>query len=195
MVKLGLGAVMLALLVGCATPAFDPEQIDLASQKADAAADLLFQRLSGELASAMASGGPAAAILICKDRAPALAAEIESMSGVDIERTAIRVRNPANAPDAWEKATMDSFAARRKAGEPWTDMSATLVDEGDLRWMRPIPLGAMCASCHGDSAMISPDTRRALMAAYPSDQAVGFGTGELRGAFTARVPLEAAASR
>jgi len=189
MIRLSLGAVFLAFLGGCATPAFDPDQIDLASQKAQQAADLMFQRLSGELASAMANGGPAAAILICKDRAPAIAAEIESNSGVDIERTAMRIRNPANAPDAWERTTMESFVARRKAGEAWTEMSATRVEEGDLRWMRPIPLGAMCASCHGEPAMISPDTRRALLAFYPSDQAVGFGTGELRGAFTARAPL------
>lgn len=189
MIRFGLGAVFLALLGGCATPAFDPDQIDLASQKARQAADLLFQRLSGELASAMANGGPAAAILICRDRAPAIAAEIESMSGVDIERTAMRIRNPANAPDAWERTTMEAFAARRKAGEAWTEMSATRVEQGDLRWMRPIPLGAMCASCHGEPAMISPDTRRALLAFYPSDQAVGFGTGELRGAFTARAPI------
>lgn len=189
MIRLGFGAVFLALLGGCATPAFDPDQIALASKKAQQAADLMFQRLSGELASAMANGGPAAAILICKDRAPAIAAEISSMSGVDIERTAMRIRNPANAPDAWERTTMESFVARRKAGEAWTEMSATRVEEGDLRWMRPIPLGAMCASCHGEPAMISPDTRRALLAFYPSDQAVGFGTGELRGAFTARAPL------
>lgn len=190
MIRCRLSVVVLALLGGCTTHVFDQDQIEQASQKARGAADLLFQRLSGELASAMANGGPAAAILVCKDRAPAIAAEIQSTSGVDIGRTALRVRNPANAPDEWERATMASFAAQREAGEEWASMSATLLDGMHLRWMRPIPLGSMCASCHGDAAAITAETRRALSDSYPHDQAVGFSTGDLRGAFTARVSLD-----
>lgn len=189
MIRLSLSAVFLASLAGCTTPAVDQHQIDLASTKAAAAADLLSQKLSAELASAMANGGPAAAVLVCKDRAPAIAAEIEAASGVDIERTALRIRNPENAPDAWETTTMESFAARRKAGEAWAAMSATLVDGEQLRWMRPIPLGPMCVTCHGEASGITPETRQALLAIYPGDHAVGFSPGELRGAFTARAPL------
>lgn len=186
-------AVSLALASSCATPAvIDESRIDLASRKASAAADLLFQRLSGELSAAMADGGPAAAILVCKDRAPAIAAEIELMSGVDIERTAPRVRSPANSPDEWESETLKEFVARRLAGEQWQDMTAVRTEGDQLRWMRPIPLGPMCAACHGDDTQIAPDTRRALLETYPDDKAVGFRAGELRGAFTARVPLTAA---
>ena len=103
------GVALLAALAGCVTPATpDPKEVAAAIQKSNAAADLLFQRLSGELASALTNGGPAAAVAICKNRAPAIAAEIETASGVDIERTALRVRSPANAPNEWEMATMRS---------------------------------------------------------------------------------------
>ncbi len=184
------GVALLATLAGCMTPATpDPDEVAAAIGKSTAAADLLFQRLSGELATALTNGGPAAAVVICKDRAPAIAAEIEAASGVDIERTALRVRSPANAPDDWEMATMKSFTARREAGEEWAGMSATRIEGRQLNWMRPIPLGGMCATCHGDPASFTQDTHLALREAYPDDQATGFKPGELRGAFTARVRL------
>ena len=184
------GVALLATLAGCVTPATpDPKEVAAAIQKSTAAADLLFQRLSGELATALTNGGPAAAVAICKDRAPAIAAEIEASSGVDIERTALRVRNLANAPDDWEKWAMESFRTRREAGEDWSAMTATRIDGRELNWMRPIPLGEMCATCHGDIASFTRETRLALGEAYPDDQAIGFKPGELRGAFTARVHL------
>ncbi len=86
-------------------------------------------------------------------------------------------------------ATMRSFIARRDAGEEWAKMSATRIEGRELNWMRPIPLGEMCATCHGDIASFTRETRLALGEAYPDDQAIGFKPGELRGAFTARVHL------
>ncbi len=190
MIRHYVGAALLALLGGCMTPStLDPGQIEAATQKSKAAADLLFQRLSGELAAAMTNGGPAAAVFVCKDRAPAIAAEIEAASGVDIERTAVRVRNLANAPDGWEKTTMASFVARREAGEEWSAMTATRIEGRQLRWMRPIPLGSMCASCHGDPTSIDNQTQHSLRMHYPADEATGFAVGDLRGAFSARVDI------
>lgn len=184
-------SVVVLALAACASPAPPaPDQIAAASDEARAAADQLFQQLSGELAGALAKGGPASAIGVCKDRAPAIADAIEASAGVDIERTSLRLRSPANAPDAWERATMEDFIARRAAGEEWSAMTAAKVEGDNLRWMRPIPLGAMCATCHGDPAMMTPDLRQALAANYPDDKATGFKVGDLRGAFTARVPIK-----
>jgi hypothetical protein len=154
---------------------------------ARAAANTLFTRLTTELSAAMQSGGPVAAVEVCKVRAPAIAAEIEAETGVDIERTALKVRNPANAPTAWERQTMEAFVARHAAGEPWPAMETSRVENGVLQWMKPIPMGAMCAVCHG-SDEVAPETAAAIAAAYPADAARGFAPGELRGAFTARIP-------
>lgn len=190
MIRHNIAAVLLALLGGCTTPStFDESRVKAASERAKAAADLLFQRLSSELATAMANGGPGAAVHICRDRAPVIAAEIEATSGVDMERTALRVRSPANAPDDWEKTTMVSFVARREAGEEWAAMTATRIEGRQLRWMRPIALGSMCAACHGDTASIDSQTQQSLLTHYPADEAIGFAVGELRGAFSARVDI------
>lgn len=185
-------ATALALLVvgGCASaPAPSPDAVSAARERARAAADALFARLSGELAAAMQSGGPPAAVAVCRDRAPAIAAEIEAETGVDIERTAIRVRNPANAPDAWEREAMARFEQRREAGEAWSAMEVAQVETGTLRWMRPIAMGPMCVACHG-GAEVAAETAQAIAAAYPQDAARGFAPGQLRGAFTARAPLD-----
>lgn len=189
-------ACLLALaLAACAPqPAPSQEALDAAAQRAEAAADLLSERLSGELVAAMSAGGPVPAISVCKERAPAIAAEIRESSGVEIGRTAFKVRNRANAPDAWELEIMRRFEQRHAAGEPWSAIREQRIDGAALRWMRPIPMGEICTACHGGADAISEDTRQALAAAYPSDQATGFEVGALRGAFTARVPLDNAAA-
>jgi hypothetical protein len=164
------------------------EELTHAEALASAAADQLSEQLRNELVSAMQNGGPVAAVSVCRDRAPIIAAEIEAQTGVDIERTALRVRNPDNAPTAWETDTLEGFVSRRLEGTAWADMTARRVDGANLLWMRPIPMGAMCSSCHG-STEIAPDTQAAIASEYPTDAATGFAEGELRGAFTALVPL------
>lgn len=47
-----------------------------------------------------------AAALVC---APAMAERLSRASGAEVGRTALRVRNPANAPDAHERAVLERF--------------------------------------------------------------------------------------
>ncbi len=176
------------LVAGCvSTP---PSEADFAAAetKARGAADQLFIRLSGELSAAMSAGGPPVAIAVCRDRAPAIAAQLEAETGVNIERTSLRIRSPANVPDPWERSVLEDFERRHAAGEAWTSLEARRVRRAELRWMRPIPTGALCVSCHG-GAEVAPETAKAIAASYPNDAARGYAVGELRGAFTARVPL------
>lgn len=170
------------------TPASSMPELAAAEARARAAADTLFSRLNAELMAAIQAGGPTAAVDICKLRAPAIAAEIEAQGGVDIERTALKVRNPANAPTPWERETLAAFEARHAAGEAWQGMEARRVADGALHWMRPIPMGGMCVACHGGDE-VAPETAAAIAEAYPRDAARGFPVGQLRGGFSARVPL------
>lgn len=170
------------------TPAPSAAELAAAEARARAAADTLFTRLNAELIAALQEGGPRAAVNVCKVRAPAIAAEIETQERVDIERTALKVRNPANAPSPWERETLAAFEARHAAGEAWQGMEARRVADGVLHWMRPIPMGGMCIACHGGDE-VAPETAAAIAAAYPNDTARGFAVGQLRGGFSARVPL------
>jgi len=66
--------------------------------------------LKAELEAALNAGGLTNAIRVCKERAPAIAADYSARTGWDVGRTSLRLRNPAaNAPDAWEKQVLLRF--------------------------------------------------------------------------------------
>lgn len=149
--------------------------------------------LMEELGKAMEAGGPKGAVAVCRDSAPQVATRISEESGLALRRTALRVRNPKNAPDAWERATLESFEARRTKGESMESMEASeVVVEGDrriFRFMKAIPVKSTCLTCHGSG--VDPSLMKTIRSAYPSDAAVGFAVGDLRGAFSLRKPLGA----
>jgi hypothetical protein len=147
--------------------------------------------LKGELQAAIKSGGPTEAISVCAQEAPGIAGTLSTRSGWSVGRTALKVRNPRNAPSVRERAVLMDFLARAEAGEDLKTMeSATILREGDrryLHYMKAIPTGEVCTTCHGTD--VKPEVKQAIAATYPSDAATGFAKGDLRGAFTFVKPL------
>src|SRR5512143_1316014 len=129
-----------------------------------------------ELQKAMIAGGPPAAIEVCHAKAPAIAAAISQKTGWRVGRTSLKVRNPANAPDPWEKKVLESFEARKAKGEVPEQMEFHEVVDQDgkrvFRYMKAIPMGGPCMACHGPQ--IVPAIAAKLKQWYPQDQAVGF---------------------
>jgi Protein of unknown function (DUF3365) len=168
----------------------------IGSQDAEQAKGLIKEfatTLQGELQGAMKAGGPTQAIGVCKDRAPAIAADLSARSGWEVGRTSLKVRNQAkNLPDVWETGVLEDFEARKAAGEPLDTMAFAAVVESDgvkrFRFMKPIPTGEVCLACHGSA--ITPEVAAVLDAQYPGDQARGFALGDIRGAFSLSKPLE-----
>ncbi len=142
--------------------------------------------LQGHLQTAMQEGGPTKAIEVCQQRAPEIAAEISSQTGWTVGRTSLKLRNPDNAPDEWERAVLQDFDAQHAAGVPATELSRhEIVEDGDqkvFRFMRAIPTGGLCLTCHGGE--VSGDIKHALERLYPDDQATGYSVGDVRGAFS-----------
>ena len=142
--------------------------------------------LKGALQGAMSEGGPVAAIEVCAARAPAIAAEASAASGARVARTALKIRNPANAPDGHERAVMAEFA-ERLAREPGSVPEAVeVLPDGRVRYMRAIVTDGVCLACHG--ATLAPEVAGVIDARYPADEARGFAPGDLRGAFTITWP-------
>jgi hypothetical protein len=159
-----------------APPALAP-LVARASDAVDRLQRTLSRRLVEELTDAPN------AVLVCRDEAPAIAAEVAQAQGVELGRTSHRLRNPANAPREWIRPTLAASAGRPAAG-----VKAVAVDLGDrIGYLRPIGVGAPCLKCHGPDEAISPGVRAAIQGAYPADQATGFEAGELRGFFWAEV--------
>lgn len=143
--------------------------------------------LQGELKAAMRSGGPVAAISVCKEAAPAIAEDISMRTGWQVGRTSHRLRNPANTPDAYEAEILTRFLEARKNGaDPATLETQDVVTLANgstaYRYMKAIPTQSTCLACHG--SRLAPDIKAALALFYPDDEATGFQEGDIRGAFS-----------
>lgn len=148
--------------------------------------------LKEQLMAGMKAGGPLTAIDVCHTAAGDIAAEVSRKHGVSLRRTALRVRNEANAPDAFERSALARFVRAIADGADAATLEHSEVvstESGKVfRYMKAIPTAAEpCLACHGTS--IQPDVQARLAALYPHDQATGFKAGELRGAFSVSVPM------
>jgi len=152
------------------------------------------QTLKQELQGGMQDGGPVNAISVCNLSAPGIANTYSVRNGWDVGRTSLRLRNPANAPDAWERSVLVSFDERKAAGEDPAKMEHHEVVRQDgvkvLRYMKAIPTAKLCLACHGEN--IDSITRTRLEKLYPDDQALGYKAGDIRGAFSITQPLDTA---
>mgnify|MGYP005860664939 CR=1 FL=1 len=144
-------------------------------ERATSARDQLAARLLSRVREAMAQGGPAGAIAVCQTEAPTIARAVADETGVLIGRTALKLRNPANAPPSWARTTL----ASQPPETPWVSVN----DAGTIRGLLPIRLQAACLTCHGPADSLADEVRSALARGYPDDQAVGFAEGDLRGWF------------
>ena len=180
-------AVLLAYGNAAADPAASPAAPNPAAEEAKTLIKEFAGTLKDELQAAIKAGGPISAIAVCKDRAPAIAADLATRSGWEVKRTSLKPRNLAlDTPDAWERQVLNRFEERKTAGEAADTLAfgAVADDAGTkrFRFMKAIPTGEVCLACHGKD--INPDVASALDAAYPQDQARGYALGDIRGAFS-----------
>lgn len=182
------------LVLGCAgAGAAEPAaSSDALAAEARAAVGKFADKLKGELMGAMKVDGPLKAIEVCNLEAPAIAAEA-SVDGWSVGRTSLKIRNPKNAPDAWEEAVLKEFeAAKAKGADPKTLEKFEIVEMNGartFRFMKAIPTAAEpCLACHGEA--IKEPVKAGLAELYPADKATGYKEGDIRGAFTLARPLK-----
>lgn len=170
-------------------PAVDLGEKAQAETRAGQVADRFAEALMKELAAALEEGGPAGAVEVCGEVAARVEAETSAAEGVTIRRTSLRIRNPVNEPDGVEREILEGWAA----GEAPASVSRVVAgpDGPLLRWMRPIRVASSCLPCHG-AEEIPEEVRANLYQRYPQDRATGFREGDLRGAFSVRIPLQPA---
>lgn len=194
--KISSGLILPALLLaGCASDA-EPESDAIAAASADLEAareasqplaQAFATALQAELASAMQSGGPQAAIAVCHDQAPAIAAEHSQASGAMIERVSHKNRNPAGVVSAALAAPYAELQTQPVVdGNPATRV---WQDGAQVHFLAAIPMRAEpCGVCHGSA--VDPALSDQIAELYPQDLATGFEPGELRGALHVSWPAE-----
>lgn len=163
-----------------------PEVVD----RARAAANQLGQELLTKLFAALDSGGPSRAMAFCADSAQAWTARHAS-EGVYLRRVSLRVRNPANRPDAAEEQQLRLLDTLHRAGTLPREVVRFADGQGGERrveYARPILVLDRCLVCHGARDRLSPEVSEILRTRYPADQATGYQAGDLRGMISVRVP-------
>lgn len=173
------------------TPVWAQDDTEVRLEQAREAVQHFSESLKTELKTAVEEGGPIHAIDVCHQRAPEIAEEISTRTGIQTGRTSLQLRNPDNAPDDWERGVLNAFEERLAEGEDPKTMEHYEVREenGDrqIRYMRAIPAGELCMTCHGTE--VRYDVEQALLRKYPDDQATGYSEGQIRGAFTLVQPM------
>ncbi len=180
------GVVLVSPLTACSSQNLEPH-----AAESRVVVKEFMQNLKGELQTAMKAGGPVNAIAVCNERAPEIAQALSTQKGWEIGRTSLKLRNPDNAPDAWEEKVLEQFETRKVGGEdPKTLEHYEMVKTEDgqfFRYMKAIPTGGVCLACHGES--IAAPVREKLQSLYPEDKATDYKSGDIRGAFTITQPM------
>jgi PAS domain S-box-containing protein len=106
--------------------------------------------------------------------------------GYRLRQVSNRFRNPANAPDAFEKEGLTRLQQDGKQDESYAMTS--LDGKPVLRYLRPFRAKLSCLQCHGAPDQ-APDF---IHASYPvtSDNAYHYQVGELIGAASIIIPMD-----
>jgi hypothetical protein len=187
-------STVLGMLIAAGVPVAAGQPANGQIDDARKLAGSMVQALGSKLQAAMKEGGPGAAIGVCTTAAPSIASELSRQGGVRVTRVSLKVRNPLlGTPDAWEQGVLQSFDARLAKGEApdKLEFAERVVEPTGtyLRYMKALPVQAVCLNCHGDTANFAPDIRERLARDYPADRATGYSMGQIRGAVSVKRPL------
>lgn len=179
-------ATLILLLAQCQSPSGQQTELTAAEKstfltKGKKIATETFAELSGRLAEALEQGGVAYAIPFCRQVALPLADSLGQANTATIRRTSLRVRNPADAPLAWEADLLQQFATADEAGEDLQPLVQKLPD-GTVVFAAPIRVQPLCLQCHGRlGETLKTADYAVIQQHYPNDQAIGYALGDLRG--------------
>lgn len=141
----------------------------------------LAEKLMTQLTAALEAGGPAEAVRVCRTIAhPVTEGEADPAVGIRVRRTAPRVRNPDNAPDAWDREVLARLQELRDSGKPFPEEVVSKDGDG-FRYYKPLATKPLCLQCHGARETFDTALVERLTDLYPEDKAFGFAEGDLRG--------------
>ena len=182
-----LGLCLVVLAMDCSSGSDQQLDTNTETAAAKAAIQELAGALQAELKGAMQAGGPVAAIGICNTQAMPITQKTAIGQGMLLSRVSLKNRNPANLPNKWQTVVLEDFEQQKAAGQDIGSLvwSETVNVDGiqEFRFMKAIPTGAVCLSCHGTA--LSTEVSQVLADLYPEDRATGYREGEIRGAFVA----------
>ena len=178
-IVVGMAVAMLAGMHSVSAIAADQKQL---KEEAVSIVKKFGGSLKPELKKALKGGGPAHAISVCSEKAPAIAQQLRDDTGWYIRRVSLKNRNPDGVPDAWERKVLEEFDRRQAAGESAEKMAHAEMVDGKFRFMKAQGVEPVCLNCHAEE--VSAEVEEALKEKYPGDKARGYSLGQIRGAFS-----------
>lgn len=158
------------LLLGCSSDEFKAKKWVERGQETTAPFKMQMQSaLEASLLDGVITG-----IDVCRVTAPKIAMDLSSES-VKIGRTSHRLRNPGNAPQAWQESILSNYASSSTALPP----TAVQISASKVGYVEPIYTKPVCLICHGEQ--LRPEVSDLLARHYPGDEALGFKQDEFRG--------------
>ncbi|MGJ8725487.1 MAG: Tll0287-like domain-containing protein [Roseibacillus sp.] len=171
-------------------PALTTQQAEAAAEIGTEASLALMKSLGGQLKAALQSGGPENALHVCQQVAqPLTASTSQDLPAATVTRTALMVRNPANAPGTDDQEVLSRWQTLLAEGQSLPENEIVRHGANQALFYKPILTEAICLKCHGDPSTFSPALAAKISEAYPDDQAIGFKEGDLRGVFRVEVSL------
>lgn len=179
-------AVLAFLILAGTSQAFD----SVAIEKGREAARVLNRTLRAKMLSSMEEVGPSGTLAVCHYQAQALAGEVAANQGVRVRRTSLRLRNPKNAPDPYERDLLVRLEKLHREGKLPPEVFEEQVTDGKrvYRYAKPLLVESMCLTCHGRGEEIPEGVRRELEVRYPDDGATGYRAGDFRGIVSVVIP-------
>jgi len=187
-------ALMLTMSVAACGGSEDEEmgpEVEAAVRElGNAASQALMGALVTQLTTAMQEGGAVNAVDFCSTSALELTAGVAQEQGLDVKRTSMKYRNPANAPDEDETEALRYYeSALAETGVlpgPWVQKAG----RDEYRFYRPLTVAPPCLNCHGSPGEIDPAIQSILDERYPGDLAMGYAVGDFRGVVRVSVPAD-----
>ncbi len=149
-------------------------------KKGDYLTKITQDTLKKELFVAIGSKGVANAVEYCKLNAHLITSIYKSENVNSVTRTALKFRNPQNAPDSLERSVLNEYESLKNNGEP---LNPTVIsDESGIHYFKPILINNTCLVCHGSPGKeLNNQVYEQIKNNYPDDLATGFKEGDLRG--------------
>lgn len=136
--------------------------------------------------TALSEGGTAHALEACHLKAPDVEYNLESKQWT-IRRTTLKTRDLDNAPNKWEYSALKKLPLHEsEVNKPEDKEYWQIVQDHDgkkvFRYLQGIYIHRPCLKCHGSK--LDKQVKKQLDSLYPFDQATGYQSGDLRGAYS-----------
>lgn len=177
------------LMVGCAiTTSVLLANNDDIKNEAVSAIKKLGGTLKSHLQEKMKEGGVEGAASFCSYEAQNLSQEVSQSlpKGTSVKRITLKPRNELNVATGFDKEVLEQIQKDIDSGKK-AQMVVKEIEKNHYKVYKPIIIDKVCLKCHGNESQRDKEAYKIIKEKYPSDTAIDYKEGELRGAFLVEI--------